>query len=144
MDSQMDFFARTIRYSKGGKEESERENVFMGMYLLVLHYRIVCRKTFVINKWYTCIRDYRRYIPRHMSSALPALPRSLRSSKLRPRSSYGNHANSLTHTGKPSTTCLAQFRLQRDTLCVSRSTSVPLNYFMRKFRINCQSGFLVS
>lgn len=24
----MDFFARTIRYSKGGKEESERERIY--------------------------------------------------------------------------------------------------------------------
>lgn len=110
MDSETDFLrlvrsviqkdvTRGRRGRKGENSENETEYVFMGMYLLVRHYRIVWRKTFVINKWYTCIRDHGRYIPCHMSSALPALVCFvLESSLRRPCPSYGNHANSLTNT----------------------------------------------
>ena len=106
--------ARTIRYSKGCNKGAGRENeteyVFMGMYLLVRHYRIVWRKTFVINKWYTCIRDHGRYIPCHMSSALPALARLLRSWKLSTSAMpvvWQSRQFTHEHAGEACATCLA-------------------------------------
>lgn len=80
-------------------------------YLLVRHYRIVCRKTFVINKWYTCIRDYGRYIPSHTSSPLPALPPAFLFFVL-PHVVWQSRQFTLTRIhvhvhGEPCATCLA-------------------------------------